>query len=145
MLYGKQTTRSNIRNKQKENILMSIKPEFAYKIFKGIKKFEYRKKVFNKTGVKVYVYASSPKKKIIGEFIVGNIICDTPEQLWERTKDGSGISEEFYFKYFKGKTKAYAIEVKNYILYDEPINPKDVIDNFVAPQSYMFINTLKLN
>ena len=50
-------------------VLLSIKPEFADKIFNGTKKYEYRRSIFKKKEVKtVVVYASSPIQKIIGEF-----------------------------------------------------------------------------
>ena len=46
------------------NVLLSIKPEFAFKIFDGTKKYEFRKSIFKKPGVKkVIVYASSPTGK----------------------------------------------------------------------------------
>lgn len=49
--------------------LLSIKPEFANKIFDGTKKFEFRKSIFkNKDVTTVVVYVSSTIEKIIGEF-----------------------------------------------------------------------------
>ena len=50
-------------------VLLSIKPEFAELIFKGTKKFEFRKSIFKNSEIKtVVVYASSPMQKVIGEF-----------------------------------------------------------------------------
>ena len=41
-------------------VLLSIKPEFANKIFEGTKRFEFRKSIFKKEVKTVVVYASSP-------------------------------------------------------------------------------------
>ena len=50
-------------------VVLSIKPEFAFKIFDGSKKFEFRKAIFKNNNVKsIIVYASSPVQKVIGEF-----------------------------------------------------------------------------
>ena len=43
-------------------VLLSIKPEFAEKIFNGTKKFEFRKSIFKNTDVKKVVV---PQKIII--------------------------------------------------------------------------------
>lgn len=56
-------------------VLLSIKPEFTHKIFDGTKKYEFRKKVFKDENIrKVIVYASSPEKKVLGEFDIDRIL-----------------------------------------------------------------------
>ena len=46
-------------------VLLSIKPEFVEKIFAGTKKYEFRKSLFKKNGVKdVVIYASAPIKRV---------------------------------------------------------------------------------
>jgi predicted transcriptional regulator len=50
-------------------VVLSIKPEFAFKIFEGTKKFEFRKSIFKNENIKtIIVYASSPVQQVIGEF-----------------------------------------------------------------------------
>ena len=57
------------------NVILSIKPHFCKPIFDGVKRYEYRKRVFKRGDIdKVYVYASSPICKVIGYFTVGGII-----------------------------------------------------------------------
>ena len=56
-------------------VVLSIKPEFAFKIFDGTKKFEFRKAIFKNHKIKtVIVYASSPVQQVIGEFEIEKII-----------------------------------------------------------------------
>lgn len=120
-------------------VLLSIKPKYAKQIFQGTKKYELRKKVWN-LGTKniVVVYASEATKKIIGEFYTTKVISDTPEKIWNKYKDKLGISEEEYFKYFEGRTVAYAIKIKNFIKYKVPISLKEIRDTR-APQAYMYL------
>ena len=67
-------------------VLLSIKPEYVQQIFAGTKRFEYRRMIFKEKEVKtVVVYASSPVRKVVGEFTIGMIISKTPESLWLAT------------------------------------------------------------
>ena len=120
-------------------VLLSIKPEFAHKIFEGSKKFEFRKQVFKDTSVKkVIVYSSSPEQKVIGEFEIEAILSDTPDNIWIQTKLYSGISQEFYDEYFKGRDNAYAIKVASTKRYRKE---KSLADYNVqsAPQSFAYV------
>ena len=68
-------------------VLLSIKPEFALKIFNGSKKYEYRRAIFKNREVSiVIVYASDPIKRVIGEFEIEDILYDEPQLLWLKTK-----------------------------------------------------------
>lgn len=125
-------------------VILSIKPQFATKIFEGSKKFEFRKTIFkNRKITKVIVYASSPISKVIGEFEIKTILHQQTIALWENTKEYSGITKEYYLDYFKGKSEGYAIEIANPILYEEPIS----IEQFgiKAPQSFGYINKARRN
>ena len=121
-------------------VLLSIKPEFAFKIFEGTKQFEFRKAIFKHPDIKiVIVYASSPVQQIIGEFEIADILSNNPDRIWEKTKKFSGISEAFFFKYFADRDIAYAIKIKNTVKYDIPLNIKEEF-NISPPQSYAYIN-----
>lgn len=120
-------------------VLLSIKPEFANKIFSGEKKFEFRKRAFRNMEVHtVVVYSTMPVGKIIGEFTIKKIHQDSPESIWTKTKRFSGIDEGFFKHYYDGRELAVAIEVEKPVLYKEPINPKEAFKNFTAPQSFMY-------
>ena len=120
-------------------VLLSIKPQFALKIFDGTKKFEFRKSVFKNSNINtVVVYASSPMQKVIGEFTIDEIMEAEPEALWEKTKNHSGITKDFFDEYFCNRDRAFAIKVKDITRYKEP---KELIDfdvNF-APQSFVYL------
>lgn len=120
-------------------VLLSIKPEYANKIFDGTKKFEYRRTIFKRDDVKkILVYASSPIQKIIGEFEIAGLLKDYTEYLWQETSEHSGITKKFYDEYFRDKMYANAIEVGEVTKYD---NPKTLADYNIktAPQSFVYI------
>ena len=120
-------------------VLLSIKPEFAFKIFEGKKKFEFRKIIFKNPNVRtVVVYASSPVQQVIGEFEIDDILSFAPDEIWRLTKKYSGISEQFFYDYFADREIAHAIKIKEVTKYDEPLSLKE---NYKVspPQSYLYL------
>lgn len=123
------------------NAILSIKPQFVDEIVAGRKRFEFRKHGFKKPVRNIYIYASSPVCKIIGEFELGEIIKDTPESLWNKTRDYSGISKVFFDDYFSAHKVGYALEIKTFKKYSEPINPYKRNHKFRAPQSFCYVES----
>jgi predicted transcriptional regulator len=120
-------------------VLLSIKPEFAFKIFEGTKKFEFRKVIFKNPNIKtVVVYASSPVQQVIGEFEIDDILSFEPDAIWKMTKKYSGITEEFFYQYFSDRDVAHAIKIKNTRRYKRPL---DIRESFkvIPPQSYVYL------
>lgn len=121
---------------------MSIKPEFVKKIFNGEKKFEYRKAIFRNPNVDtVVVYTTKPCGKVVGEFAIKQILCDSPEKIWENTQDFTGISKEFFDEYFRDKEKAYAIEIGDVTQYKHPLSLSEFDKDIKAPpQSFQYLS-----
>lgn len=123
-------------------VLLSIKPKYAYKIFDGTKKYEFRRTIFkNKKVTKIIVYASAPVSKVIGEFDIETVLQEKIGKLWQETKKYSGITEDFYYSYFKGKDMGFAIKIKQAKRYkkDYCIQEKFGVK---PPQSFRYINEL---
>ena len=121
-------------------VLLSIKPEFADKIFDGTKKYEFRRSIFKNNSISsVVVYASSPTQKVIGEFEIERIINAEVQDLWNETKEDSGITEAYFMKYFIGKEAGFAIKIKEVKRYEKPLCIKE---DFQAtpPQSFIYID-----
>ncbi|GAA0878970.1 ASCH domain-containing protein [Algoriphagus jejuensis] len=123
-------------------VLLSIKPEFAEKIFDGTKRFEFRRRIYKNEAVKsVIVYASAPISKVIGEFEIETVHHDELDSLWDSTVKFAGISEEFYREYFNGKESGYAIEVKSVRKYREPLGIRESF-GIGPPQSFAYVDKL---
>lgn len=120
-------------------VLLSIKPEFVEKIFAGTKKYEFRKSLFKKSGVKcVVIYASTPIKRVVGEFEIDNILSDDVNTIWERTKKYSGITKDFYNSYFHNKKNANAIQIGRLTKFKKAKTLSDY-NIHQAPQSFCYI------
>lgn len=120
--------------------LFSIKPKFAEKILNGIKIYEYRKIFPSKKIDKIIIYSTYPVKKVVGEVEVLDIIQMEKEELWNMTKDKSGITKNFFDKYYETKDKAVAYKLGKVIRYEEP-KLLDSIGIKVAPQSYIYLRS----
>lgn len=120
------------------NVILSIRPDFVQKILSGEKQYEYRKIIFRKKVNIIYIYATRPIGKIVGQFKISNIIYDDKEVVWDKTHCESGITKEFYDKYYHDKLKSVAIGIKDVIKYHYPLEGDTLIKKFKAPQSFMY-------
>ncbi|WP_457612313.1 hypothetical protein [Methanocaldococcus sp.] len=128
----------------KSSVLLSIKPKYFERIIKGIKKYEFRKRIFNSNVKKVYLYVSKGNSlysgKIAGFFYRGKILMDDPFKLWDKVKDLSGLTEKEFFDYFKNSKLGYAIEIRDFKLFNNPIDPKAIEENFKPPQDFCYLD-----
>lgn len=123
-----------------DQILMSIRPRFAEANLSGTRRFEFRRTVPVRAaqGSIVVVYASSPVRKVIGEFRIARILTDDVRGLWKMTSAGAGITEEEFIHYFRGKSIVHAIEISDPVRYAEPL-PLGAVYAGRPPQSFAYI------
>ena len=127
------------------NVLLSIRPEYAEAIFRGTKRYEFRRTIFkNEDVTTIYLYANSSLQRIVGHFDVGQIIRTAPKELWARFNAWAGVSEDRFFQYFDGCELGYAIEVLNPYSYQPPVNPYLLFDDFKPPQSFYYFSKEQL-
>lgn len=121
-----------------ETILISINPEYVEKIFAGTKKFEFRKRISNRSIDRIVIYSTAPIMKVVGEVQIVDRISSSPTELWERTKKFAGISRDKYRKYFKGCKVANAYQLGRVIEYNPP---KELQEFNISspPQSFMYL------
>lgn len=123
------------------NVLLSLKPVYAEAIFSGKKKFEFRKAIFKNPKVrKVYVYVTSPISKIMGSFIIEEILVDTPKKIWKKCKKFAGISAKAFFEYYKGCKTAVAIKIRSVQNFLLPFDPYSKFTDFTPPQSFQYLS-----
>lgn len=120
-----------------KKIIISINPEHVNNIINGTKRYEYRTRAARKDVNKLIIYETMPIKKIVGEAEIVEVLSFDPNSLWERTKDYSGISKEFFDEYFKNRSVAYAYKLGKVKVYDEH---KSLIEFGLrtAPQSFAY-------
>jgi predicted transcriptional regulator len=121
-----------------ETILLSINPEYVYKILDETKKFEFRKRLADKAVNRILIYATLPIKQVVGEVQVLEAVSAPPSALWEMAKGTAGISRDKYRKYFKGCKTAYAYRLGEVIKY-EPQKSLDAFGISNPPQSFIYV------
>lgn len=119
-------------------ILLSINPEHVNHILDGSKEYEFRKIKCRENVNGIIIYCTAPVKQVVAEADIDIILEDTPEKIWLKTEKKSGISAEYFFKYYEGKAKAIAYKLTNLNIFDEP---KTLSDYGVttAPQSFVYV------
>ena len=126
-------------------IMISINPQFVEKILSGEKTYEYRKSMFHDRSVeKLLIYETKPVCKVVAECHIDDVLVMPKHKLWEQTNQQSGISEDFFFKYFEKKEIAKAIKISNIQKYE---NPKSLSDYGLknAPRGYVYVDNVEEN
>ncbi len=129
-------------------LLMSVKPEFAERIMKRKKTVELRRRFSTRwLNHRINIYASAPVMSLMGEARIAGVIANKPEVIWERFQDQIGCSREEFDAYATGTDELYAIELDDVRPYRERL-PLVQISHWVnedltPPQSYFTLEKNK--
>ncbi len=119
-----------------KSYVLSIKKEYGLNLIEGKSLWEYRRRKSRiKIGDRIILYATIPDKEIFGEFIVGDVITGSPEELWEKTKKEVCYSKNEVVDYLKSGNFPIAFKVSNAKKYLHTISIKN-IPFFRPPMSY---------
>ncbi len=124
-------------------ILMSIRPQYAEKIFNRSKTVELRriKPKFIQAGDLVFVYVSSPVKSLVGAFTVSSVTEKSLLSLWKNVKDYAGVSRNEFLNYFQDVDTGVAIFIKDVWLLPRQIRLAELkkeFKGFQPPQSFRY-------
>jgi predicted transcriptional regulator len=122
------------------DLLLSIQPVIARRILSGVKKYEYRRTMFKKEVRHIYLYSSSPVRKIVCRFTCGLRLSGTIDEIWRKTGRFSAAREDEYREYFEGAKTACAILIENLERFDPPLDPYARIPAFRPPQSFRYLH-----
>jgi predicted transcriptional regulator len=123
-------------------LFLSIKPEFAEKIFEGSKRVELRKsrpKV--QIGDCVIIYVTNPVKAVRGVFRVKGLIESKPEDLWISHREILGIDLKSFKDYYQGSVLSIGIEIEEVIEFKKEVSLETIrkfIPKFTPPQTYRY-------
>lgn len=79
----------------------------------------------------------------MGEFFVLRILSASPAKLWRLASSHAGISRRYFDDYFSERAEAHAFEIGEVRRYEEPLDPRKMSRGFRAPQSFVYLGTLK--
>jgi predicted transcriptional regulator len=120
-------------------VLLSVKPEYADRILKGTKRFEFRRAAFASPVDEILLYATSPTKRIVGLFRIDSVHKGSPSSLWNRFARYAGIGRSKYFSYFAEAKRAFALQVHSTQRFLTHVDPRSVWPNFYPPQSFRYL------
>ncbi len=134
---------------KKNILLLSIKPEYAKKIFEAeTKTIELRRVRPRLTeGDIVIVYVSSPEKVFVGSFEVDNVMeiqasRQEIRNFWNQYKDYVGISRQEFENYYRGASLVVGIFIKNIRIFEKPVELnrlQEELSYLRPPQSYRYL------
>jgi predicted transcriptional regulator len=123
----------------KKRVLLSIHPEFAEAIFNGHKQYEFRRVLFRQDVDEILVYATMPVARVIGSFRIEEIYEAAPKIVWAKTKEVAGVTKQKFDIYFKDRTRAFAIKVRNPVRFRKPQLLSKYLPSNTPPQSFCYI------
>lgn len=135
----------SLKNGEATVALISIKPQFALKLFSGDKQYEFRRRKVREDLKWALVYASAPIKKIIGILKISEVKSSSPTLAWNTAKNMAGISRRDFRIYFKGCKIAWAIRIEKAINFTKPLCLSEIDPLMRAPQSLVYVNNAFLN
>ena len=110
------------------DIVMSIRPEHWRWIADGSKVFEFRRRWgTGHEGKRVWFYATSPRKEVVGYGRIGVVIRDTVDNLTKLTPMSAELRA-----YLNGLEYGYAIEMRDVHVF----SPSLTLPLYRPPQSY---------
>ena len=124
-----------------KTVLLSVKPEYATRIFEGSKRFEFRKTRFAHNVGTAFIYATAPVSRIVGYFRVTGTKSGSPSSLWRICRTASGIQRKDFFSYFRNVDKAYALIVGEVKEFKYSIDPRDLCPTLSIPQNYRYLDS----
>ena len=131
-------------------LLLSIRPEYATKIFNQTKTVELRRvrpRLLNE-GDRVVVYVSSPEKAVVGSFKVDNIVEKPVTELWGEVEKLAGISHEDFYDYYYGVRLGVGIFLKDIHRFSQPVELhrlRNKLPNLKPPQSFRYLTVNQFN
>ena len=134
----------NGHSSPQSSVVLSINPEHVEKILLGQKTVELRRRFSPKlepVGITAYIYATSPRKAMMGSVKIRQVLKLSLEQIWSQYGDLASIARNSFNDYFDGLSTGYALILGNVQIFEEPIQLKYLQTkcNFHPPQSFSYV------
>ena len=125
------------------DILISVRPAFAKKILRKTKKFELRRRATRiRPGDRLFIYATSPVKQVVGVCMVRRVFTGSPATVRRHVGVNADLSRSEFEDYAAGAATMSALELSNVKRLLVPVD-LDALrrrnSRFVVPQSYRYM------
>src|SRR5690349_10384259 len=126
------------------DVLISIRPKHADKIFNGSKTVELRRrKPKIATGARIWIYATRPTAALRGCATLDRVETAAPSVIWEKFRRHVSVSKDDFDKYFSGQSIAHALILSEVQELENPIlltSMKKIVRGFHPPQFFCHLN-----
>lgn len=124
------------------DVLFSIRPTHAEKIFKGDKTVELRRRFASgiTPGTLALIYTTSPTSALTGSAKIKAVQCLDLPTLWKTHKEAACLHKRDFEEYFAGLQRGYAIVLDAARPLDRPVGLPELRKRFgfEPPQSYQY-------
>jgi predicted transcriptional regulator/transcriptional regulator with XRE-family HTH domain len=124
------------------DVLFSIRPNHAEKIFKGDKTVELRRRFASaiSPGTLALIYSTSPTSALTGSAKIKAVHCMDLPTLWKTHREGACLRKRDFEDYFSGLERGYAIILDAARPLDRPVSLMELRKRFgfEPPQSYQY-------
>ena len=128
----------------KDNIIISIHPQYANKIDSGGKIYEVRtRKLHIKDGTRVWIYRTLPDACVSSTAIVEHIIAVSPAQAWKQYSKYMCIIKDNFNNYTKGRKVIYLLKISEVVPLKKALTLTELrkkIPPFFPPQFFKKLN-----
>lgn len=124
-------------------ILLSLRPVYADLVFNGLKRAELRRTIAHQMeGRDVFIYVSSPVRRLRGGFKVDKVWAGSPESVWNQVSALAQVDRETFDSYYAGRSVAFALGISS--VWEYKNQPSLAIlrkrfPQFVVPQSWRYL------
>lgn len=123
-------------------LLLSLKPCYADLVFRGLKRAELRRRIPCVENRDVFIYVSSPVRRLRGGFRVEHTWRGSPEEVWKEVEGLAGVERDEFDAYYAGRTVAYALRISEVWEHDDPVDLEALrrrFSDFAVPQSWRYV------
>lgn len=130
---------------QKEVLFLSVHPVHADAIINGTKTVELRKQLPRAVKIAL-IYATSPRKELLGWSYIQEIISESPNIIWKRFSNSACVEKKYFHEYYKGRESAVAIRLGRIYKFPKPIpltELRELLPDFQPPQGYRYLKPVE--
>lgn len=128
----------------KRDVLVSVRPEFVFKILSGAKTVELRRKFPETaaTGALALLYSSSPVQAIVGYARIREVLRLRVPAIWKEHGAAACVTKKEFDQYFRGLKFGFAIFLEEIRLLQPQVGAAHLKQKFgiVPPQSYRYVH-----
>jgi len=128
----------------RDEILISIRPEYVAKILNGEKTVELRRRNLKVTpGTRVWIYSKAPHGAVKAHAEITAVVTAEPDRLWRQFHSCVGVTYREFRAYFGAVDEGCALVLSNVVRLEKHISLRMMrkkVTSFHPPQFYTKLN-----